>query len=102
MLGGDGQHLYCGSCGAGPAGLTNNLILHGRGEASEAMVLGPRRGSTWPALHDLLMDASAGSKALGMRQGALVGNFEPGFTIDNMQKDGPLGGAWPASWGCAC
>ncbi len=91
-----GQHLYhCGPAGAGAtAKLINNLISAcTAAAASEAMVLGARAGLDLAQLHDLLMDASAGSKALGsMRQGAMVGNFEPGFTIDNMQKDVTLAG----------
>ncbi|HEX2516093.1 MAG TPA: NAD(P)-dependent oxidoreductase [Chloroflexota bacterium] len=91
-----GQHLYhCGPAGAGAtAKLINNLISAcTAAAASEAMVLGAKAGLDLAQLHDLLMDASAGSKALGsMRQGALVGNFEPGFTIDNMQKDVTLAG----------
>jgi 3-hydroxyisobutyrate dehydrogenase-like beta-hydroxyacid dehydrogenase len=91
-----GQHLYhCGPAGAGAtAKLINNLISAcTAAAASEAMVLGAKAGLDLAQLHDLLMDASAGSKALGsMRQGAMVGNFEPGFTIDNMQKDVTLAG----------
>jgi len=91
-----GQHLYhCGPAGAGAtAKLINNLISAcTAAAASEAMVLGAKAGLDLAQLHDLLMDASAGSKALGsMRQGAMAGNFEPGFTIDNMQKDVTLAG----------
>ena len=91
-----GQHLYhCGPAGAGAtAKLINNLISASTAAAvCEGMVLGAKAGLDLAQLHDLLMDASAGSKALGsMRQGALVGNFEPGFTIDNMQKDVTLAG----------
>ena len=91
-----GQHLYhCGPAGAGAtAKLINNLISACTAAAAcEAMVLGAKAGLDLAQLHDLLMDASAGSKALGsMRQGAMVGNFEPGFTIDNMQKDVTLAG----------
>ena len=44
-------------------------------------------------LHDLLMNSSGTSRSLaGLRQSAMVGNFEPGFTIDNMEKDVTLAG----------
>ena len=91
-----GQHLYhCGPAGAGAtATLINNLISASTAAAvCEGMVLGAKAGLDLAQLHDLLMAASAGSKALGsLRQSAMVGNFEPGFTIDNMQKDVTLAG----------
>jgi 3-hydroxyisobutyrate dehydrogenase len=91
-----GRHLYhCGPAGAGAtAKLINNLISAGTAAAvCEGMVLGAKAGLDLAQLHDLLMSASAGSKALGsLRQTAMVGNFEPGFTIDNMQKDVTLAG----------
>jgi 3-hydroxyisobutyrate dehydrogenase-like beta-hydroxyacid dehydrogenase len=50
--------------------------------------MGAKAGLDLSQLHDLLMNASAGSKTLaGYKNSALKRNFEPGFTINNMEKD---------------
>jgi 3-hydroxyisobutyrate dehydrogenase-like beta-hydroxyacid dehydrogenase len=86
-----GQHLYlCGPTGAGAtAKLVNNLISASTAVAvCEGLVIGAKAGLDVGQLHQLLMDASAGSKTLGgYKDSALKRNFEPGFTVDNMEKD---------------
>ncbi|MGH2370420.1 MAG: NAD(P)-dependent oxidoreductase, partial [Chloroflexota bacterium] len=86
-----GRHLYhCGPSGAGAvAKLINNVISASTAVAvCEGLILGAKAGLDLRQLHDLLMSASAGSKALGsFKESALAGNFEPGFTINNMEKD---------------
>lgn len=86
-----GKHLYhCGPSGTGAAAkLINNFISASQSVAiSEGLVMGAKAGLDIGQLHDLLMSASAGSKTLaGYGQSALKRNFEPGFTIDNMEKD---------------
>ncbi len=86
-----GKHLYlCGPTGAGAtAKLINNLISACTAVAvCEGLVMGAKAGLDVGQLHQLLMDASAGSKTLaGYKESALKRNFEPGFTIDNMEKD---------------
>lgn len=86
-----GQHLYhCGPAGAGAtAKLINNLISACTSAAvSEGLVLGAKAGLNIGQLHELLMSASAGSKTLaGYKDSALKRNFDPGFTINNMEKD---------------
>jgi 3-hydroxyisobutyrate dehydrogenase len=92
-----GRNLYhCGPAGAGAtAKLINNLMSASTAVAvCEGLVMGAKAGLDLAQLHDLLMNASAGSKSLaGYRESAMRGNFEPGFTIDNMQKDVTLAGA---------
>jgi 3-hydroxyisobutyrate dehydrogenase-like beta-hydroxyacid dehydrogenase len=86
-----GQHLYlCGPTGTGAtAKLINNLISASTAVAvCEGLVMGAKAGLDLAQLHELLMNASAGSKTLaGFKDTALARNFEPGFTIDNMEKD---------------
>lgn len=91
-----GRSLYhCGQSGAGAAAkLINNFISASTAVAvCEGLVLGAKAGLDVAQLHELLMSASAGSKTLaGFKDTALQGNFEPGFTIDNMEKDVTLAG----------
>ncbi|HEX2035388.1 MAG TPA: NAD(P)-dependent oxidoreductase [Chloroflexota bacterium] len=91
-----GRSLYhCGQSGAGAAAkLINNFISASTAVAvCEGLVLGVKAGLDVAQLHELLMSASAGSKTLaGFKDTALQGNFEPGFTIDNMEKDVTLAG----------
>lgn len=86
-----GQHLYlCGPTGAGAtAKLINNFISASASVAiCEGLVMGAKAGLDLAQLHSLLMDASAGSKSLaGYKESALKRNFEPGFTVNNMEKD---------------
>lgn len=86
-----GRHLYhCGPSGTGAtAKLINNLISAATAVAvCEGLVIGAKAGLDLAQLHELLMNASAGSKPLaGMKDSAMQGNFEPGFTINNMEKD---------------
>jgi len=86
-----GKHLYhCGPTGAGAAAkLINNFISASQSVAiSEGLVMGAKAGLDLSQLHDLLMSASAGSKTLASyKESALKRNFEPGFTINNMEKD---------------
>jgi 3-hydroxyisobutyrate dehydrogenase-like beta-hydroxyacid dehydrogenase len=91
VLGAMGKHLYrCGPTGSGAiAKLINNMMsaITQLGVA-EGLVVGAKAGLDLGQLHDLLMNASAGSKALGsFKDSALKRNFDPGFTIDNMEKD---------------
>lgn len=86
-----GRHVYhCGPAGAGAtAKLINNLISASTAVAvCEGLVIGAKAGLDLEQLHDLLMNASAGSKSLASyKDSAMQGNFEPGFTINNMEKD---------------
>lgn len=86
-----GRHLYhCGPSGTGAtAKLINNLISAATAVAvCEGLVIGAKAGLDLAQLHELLMNASAGSKPLaGLKDSAMRGNFEPGFTINNMEKD---------------
>lgn len=86
-----GQHIYlCGPTGTGAAAkLINNFISACTAVAvCEGLVMGTKAGLDVGQLHDLLMSASAGSKTLASyKDSALKGNFEPGFTINNMEKD---------------
>ncbi|MDQ3703335.1 MAG: NAD(P)-dependent oxidoreductase [Chloroflexota bacterium] len=86
-----GRHLYhCGPSGTGAtAKLINNLISAATAVAvCEGLVIGAKAGLDLAQLHELLMNASAGSKPLaGFKDSAMRGNFEPGFTINNMEKD---------------
>jgi 2-hydroxy-3-oxopropionate reductase len=86
-----GQHLYhCGPTGAGAtAKLINNFMSAVNNVAvCEGLIMGAKAGLDLAQLHDILVNSSATSRALaGYRSSALVGNFEPGFTINNMEKD---------------
>ncbi len=86
-----GRHIYlCGPTGSGAvAKLINNLISACTAVAiCEGLVMGAKAGLDVGLLHEVLMSASAGSKTLaGFKDTALQRNFEPGFTIDNMEKD---------------
>ncbi len=86
-----GRHVYhCGPAGAGAtAKLINNLISASTAVAvCEGLVIGAKAGLDLEQLHDLLMNASAGSKSLASyKDSAMQGNFEPGFTVNNMEKD---------------
>jgi 3-hydroxyisobutyrate dehydrogenase-like beta-hydroxyacid dehydrogenase len=86
-----GKHLYhCGETGSGAiAKLINNFISASTAVAvCEGLVMGAKAGLDIGQLHDLLMSGSAGSKSLGSyKESALERNFEPGFTINNMEKD---------------
>jgi 3-hydroxyisobutyrate dehydrogenase len=86
-----GQHLYhCGPTGAGAtAKLINNFMSAANTLAAcEGLVMGARAGLDLAQLHDILVNSSGSSRALAqLKTSALAGNFEPGFTIDNMEKD---------------
>ena len=86
-----GQRIYhAGPVGAGAtAKLMNQLVFSINAVAAiEGMVLGTRAGLDPTVLHEILSNSSASSGALAsMRSYTLAGNFEPGFTIDNMDKD---------------
>lgn len=91
-----GKNLYhCGETGAGAtAKLINNFMSACTNVAiCEGLVMGAKAGLDMTQLHELLMNSSAGSKSLGgYKESALKRNFEPGFTIDNMEKDVTLAG----------
>ncbi len=86
-----GQHLYhCGPSGAGAtAKLINNFMSAANTLAAcEGLVMGAKAGLDLAQLHDILVNSSGASRALGqMKTSVMAGNFEPGFTIDNMEKD---------------
>jgi len=86
-----GRHLYhCGPTGAGAtAKLINNFMSAAAGVAAcEGLVMGAKAGLNLAQLHDILMNSSGSSNALrGFRTSLMAGNFEPGFTINNMEKD---------------
>lgn len=86
-----GQHIYyVGPSGSGAiVKLVNNMISAINAVAAlEGMVLGTKAGIDPALLHEILMSASANSRALAsMKDSTLRGDFEPGFTIDNMEKD---------------
>lgn len=91
-----GKSIFlCGPSGAGATTkLINNFISAASAAAiCEGLVLGAKAGLNMAQLHEVLMAGSAGSKSLaGYKDSALVGNFEPGFTINNMEKDVTLAG----------
>jgi len=81
---------HAGPVGAGAtAKLINQLIVSINAIAAiEGLVLGTRAGLEPGLLHEILTNSSANSGQLaGLKASTLVGNFEPGFTIDNMEKD---------------
>jgi 3-hydroxyisobutyrate dehydrogenase-like beta-hydroxyacid dehydrogenase len=86
-----GRRMYhAGPLGAGAtAKLMNQLISSVNAVAAiEGMLLGTRAGIDPRLLHEILTNSSATSAALvSMKSYTLAGNFEPGFTIDNMDKD---------------
>ncbi len=86
-----GQHIYyVGPSGSGAiVKLVNNMISAINAVAAlEGMVLGTKAGIDPALLHEILMNSSANSRALAsMKESTLRGDFEPGFTIDNMEKD---------------
>ena len=50
--------------------------------------MGAKAGLNLSQLHDILTNSSGTSRTLvGLRTSAMRGDFEPGFTVDNMEKD---------------
>jgi 3-hydroxyisobutyrate dehydrogenase-like beta-hydroxyacid dehydrogenase len=86
-----GSRIYhVGPTGSGAiVKLVNNMVVAVNAmAAAEGMLLGVKAGIDPTLLHDILVNASAQSRALaGLKDSTLVGNFEPGFTVDNMEKD---------------
>jgi len=86
-----GRRIYhAGPLGAGAtAKLMNQLISSINAVAAiEGMLLGTRAGIDPQLLYEILTNSSATSGALvSMKSYALAGNFAPGFTVDNMEKD---------------
>jgi len=86
-----GKNLYhCGPTGAGATAKLINQHMNAANAlaACEGLVMGAKAGLDLTQLHELLMNSSGSSYSLrGLRQSAMAGNFEPGFTIDNMEKD---------------
>ncbi|HET7767944.1 MAG TPA: NAD(P)-dependent oxidoreductase [Chloroflexota bacterium] len=86
-----GQHLYhCGPTGAGATAKLINQHMNAANAlaACEGLIMGAKAGLNIAQLHELIMASSGASTSLrGLRQSAMAGNFEPGFTIDNMEKD---------------
>src|SRR5688572_32901075 len=86
-----GKNLYhCGPTGAGATAKLINQHMNAANAlaACEGLIMGAKAGLDLTQLHDLLMASSGASTSLrGLRQSAMAGNFEPGFTIDNMEKD---------------
>lgn len=86
-----GKHLYhCGETGTGAvAKLINNFMSAANTLAAcEGLVMGAKAGLNLDQLHEIVSNSSGTSRALvGLKTSALAGDFEPGFTIDNMEKD---------------
>jgi 3-hydroxyisobutyrate dehydrogenase-like beta-hydroxyacid dehydrogenase len=91
-----GKNLYhCGPTGAGATAKLINQHMNAANAlaACEGLVLAAKAGLDLTQLHDLLMNSSGSSYSLrGLKSSALAGNFEPGFTVDNMAKDVTLAG----------
>ena len=86
-----GQHVYhVGPTGSGATvKLVNNMLTAiNTVAAMEGMVLGVKAGVDPSLLHEILMNSSGRSGALAsLKESVLRGDFEPGFTVDNMEKD---------------
>lgn len=91
-----GKNLYhCGPTGAGATAKLINQHMNAANAlaACEGLIMAAKAGLDLTQLHELVMNSSGASYSLrGLRQSALAGNFEPGFTIDNMSKDVVLAG----------